>query len=261
MHYTAEGEGRASAERLFEPHTPASSAHFLVDRQGDVYQLACTSMVTWHAGRSLWRGQEDLNKRAIGIEFANYGYWRPGVFPGSAEEARKVGWLQAAHKNGGPVQLWEPFPEPQIKAGMALTQWLVETHPSVREIVGHDDVAPGRKFDPGPAFPLYRFNDALFPDSGLGPKQPKERLKRPPGRPPKEEQQQQFKQPPKRLYKVNDGPINVRAGPGQDFEVLPWGPLDQGAPVEILQEHGKWAYVEGRGGQRGYVWAQYLSPA
>jgi N-acetylmuramoyl-L-alanine amidase len=232
MHYTASGAGKASADYLFKPHQPASSAHFVVDRNGDVFQLADTGLVTWHAGKSLWRGIQYLNSHSIGIEFANWGYWRPKIQPATVAAAEKAGWLKARHKNGGPELLWEPYPEPQILAGTELTRWLLHTHPTIKEIVGHDDIAPGRKSDPGPLLQPFRY--VLWPDADIEPLERRDRLK------------------------VNASSLNMRGGPGTTFEVL--RSLKRGAVVTVVQDKGEWSFVEDSDGQ-GWVFDQYLTPA
>lgn len=148
MHYTAAGSGKASALYLFSPHKPPSSAHFVVDRDGTIFQISDTGMVTWHAGHSQWRGVIGINPHAIGIEIANHGWDYKGADA-----------IVARHKNGGPIQKWEPYTAAQLAAVKKLTNWLLlEAHPTIREIVGHDDIAPGRKSDPGPAFPMEDFH-------------------------------------------------------------------------------------------------------
>lgn len=224
QHYTAGGSGKGSAEYLFKAHSPASSAHFVVDRNGDVYQLADTSLVTWHAGQSAWRGLSFLNQYSIGIEFANLGYWRPGI-------AKFKAPLVAAHRNGGPVMEWEPYPEKQILAGLDLTKWLCEVHPTLVETVGHDDIAPKRKLDPGPAFPMERFRDVVTPDSADTP----------------------------RTYVVNTDDLNLRGGAGTGYAVI--ARLDSGAKVKMLQDGSPWDLVEAPGGKRGWVHGAYLTPA
>jgi len=168
MHYTAGGAGENSAQYLFRPHSPSSSAHFVIGRDGRTWQLSGIDNKTWHAGKSQWKGISGLNSHAIGIEFANYGYLHKTNNP--------TRWLIAAtndklvfegvpivarHKNGGPELGWEPYPIAQIEAGKRLTSWLLKAIPGIGEIVGHDDISPGRKADPGPAFPMAVFQALL----------------------------------------------------------------------------------------------------
>lgn len=122
IHYTA---GHDSLEWLTNPKSKAS-AHFLIGRKGKITQLVDTDHVAWHAGKSEYWGRKSVNKFSIGIELENLGNLK-GDF--------------------------EPFPEAQIGALLILIADLLDAYPSIKDIVGHCDVAPNRKIDPGPLFP------------------------------------------------------------------------------------------------------------
>ena len=98
------------------------SAHFLVRRTGEVVQFVSTDMRAWHAGVSCWQGQEQCNDFSIGVELE-----------GCDDEA---------------------YTDPQYEALNQLLGTLTKQYPDIRHdaIVGHSDIAPGRKTDPGPAF-------------------------------------------------------------------------------------------------------------
>src|SRR5260221_13254360 len=120
LHYT----GMASAERalkwLRDPESSVSS-HYFVFEDGRVAQLVDDKDRAWHAGKSFWAGETDINSRSLGIEIAN-----PG------------------HEFG-----YRAFPEPQIAAVIALCQELVRRYPIPPErVLAHSDVAPLRKEDP-----------------------------------------------------------------------------------------------------------------
>jgi N-acetylmuramoyl-L-alanine amidase len=237
MHYTAGGDGEESAKYLHKPHKPASSAHFVIDRDGSVIQISDTNRVTWHAGKSFWRGVSGLNGHAIGLEIANYGYWRTGIKPATQAQAESAGWLKARHKNGGGELLWEPYPEAQMAAVEELTAWILTTHPTIREIVGHDDISPGRKSDPGPAFPMERFQDLLHPmDSSPATTTTKSGE-----------------------YKVNAATLNVRGGPGTTFDLVKPA-LKKGALVTLLSEKADWSFIRTKAGKEGWVFSQYITP-
>ncbi len=112
------------------------SAHYVVDTDGTIFQLVPDHLCAWHAGQSYWRGQTALNHRSIGIELVNPGHsW--GL---------------------------EAFSAAQIATCLNLSQYLVHHHAiPAYNIVGHSDVAPQRKLDPGPHFPW-----ALFAKNGVG---------------------------------------------------------------------------------------------
>lgn len=135
LHYTS-GSAAGAFEDLLGPFV---SAHYLILEQLRVvhgklvvYQLVDEENRAWHAGRSAWRGRRNLNDTSIGIEIVNSG---PLTAPGDA-------------------RTWEPYTDAQIKALVALLRDLIRRYDiPPRNIVGHADVSPDRKIDPGPRFP------------------------------------------------------------------------------------------------------------
>lgn len=151
MHYTANSSAAAAVAWL---RTPASgvSAHVVIDQLGRVTQLVPFDTVARHAGKSELRDLRGLNAYSWGIELVN---------PGPAQRVGSRWYagghlcpnpVMTKHKHGGPWEAWAPFPEAQLAAAVELVRFL-----GAPEIVGHDDIAPGRKFDPGPAFPMAEF--------------------------------------------------------------------------------------------------------
>ena len=125
LHYTGMQTGEAALARLCDPEAKVSS-HYLVEEDGRVFRLVAEERRAWHAGVSFWKGEEGVNHASIGIEIVN-----PG------------------HEFG-----YRAFPEAQIAAVIALvadirTRWEIEDS----RIIGHSDVAPARKQDPGELFP------------------------------------------------------------------------------------------------------------
>lgn len=104
------------------------SAHFLIRRRGEVIQFVATDARAWHAGASHFDGRERCNDFSIGIE------------------------LEGTERH--------PFTDAQYRRLLALTRQLVQRHP-LRHVAGHSDIAPGRKWDPGPQFDWARYLDAL----------------------------------------------------------------------------------------------------
>jgi len=138
------------------------SAHFVVQRDGTVIQCVPCNQIAYHAGRSRWtdpktgRVFHNLNSCSIGIEIANCGDIDREKFPGTMGPplaGTPIPRVRAAHKNGGPVRAWEAYAPAQIAAVKELSRALVDRY-KLDDIVGHDDIAPDRKSDPGPAFPL-----------------------------------------------------------------------------------------------------------
>src|ERR1700756_2909632 len=144
LHYTGMESGQAALDRLRDPEASVS-AHYLVEEDGRVFRLVPEERRAWHAGVSFWKGRENLNGVSIGIEIVNRG-----------------------HEWG-----YDPYPEAQIKAVIELvtdirTRWIVAD----RDIVGHSDIAPDRKEDPGELFPWRRLAEAghgLWTEVGAAP--------------------------------------------------------------------------------------------
>src|SRR5690606_15513491 len=115
------------------------SAHYLIDDgSAKIYRLVGEGRRAWHAGDSQWQGRTWLNASTIGIELVNQGY-----------------------SEGPAGRYWQPYGEKQIEALIALLQDLVRRHELPPDsIIGHSDVAPQRKVDPGPLFPWKRLADA-----------------------------------------------------------------------------------------------------
>ncbi|MBQ1542889.1 MAG: N-acetylmuramoyl-L-alanine amidase [Caulobacteraceae bacterium] len=132
LHYTGMRGGEAALARLRDPAAKVS-AHYLVEEDGRVFSLVAEERRAWHAGKSFWRGEKDINSVSIGVEIVN-----PG------------------HEFG-----YRPFPDAQIAAVIELLgevrgRWDVAD----ARILGHSDVAPGRKQDPGELFPWKRLAEA-----------------------------------------------------------------------------------------------------
>ena len=124
LHYTGMPTADEALERLRDPEAKVS-AHYFIDEAGTVTRLVPEDKRAWHAGRSYWRGVTDVNSASIGIELAN-----PG------------------HEWG-----YRPFPEAQMEALLPLLADIVDRHRIPRaNVVGHSDIAPARKDDPGELF-------------------------------------------------------------------------------------------------------------
>ncbi|MDP3382740.1 MAG: N-acetylmuramoyl-L-alanine amidase [Phenylobacterium sp.] len=145
LHYTGMESGEAAIARLRDPEAKVSS-HYVVEEDGRIFTLVAEERRAWHAGVSFWKGERDINGRSIGIEIVN-----PG------------------HEFG-----YRPFPEAQIAAVIALaddirTRWMIADG----DIIGHSDVAPNRKIDPGELFPWKTLAEAghglwVEPDAAPG---------------------------------------------------------------------------------------------
>jgi N-acetylmuramoyl-L-alanine amidase len=124
LHYTGMEDGMAALHRLRDPQAKVS-AHYLIGEDGGIARLVAEDKRAWHAGASWWRGVSDVNSASIGIELVN-----PG------------------HEYG-----YQPFPNLQMTALIKLMMGIVSRHCVTRgNVVGHSDIAPSRKEDPGELF-------------------------------------------------------------------------------------------------------------
>lgn len=167
MHFTAGGPARTSAQWFANPLNKNSSAHVVIERDGSAIQCANFGTVAWHAGQSKWRRLSGLNQYALGVELANWGWLQAHSGMWLNTVGRPVANpVMAVHRNGNPDGStqpigWEPYPEAQFDAAVALVGALREAY-GIKEIQGHDDIAPGRKSDPGPAFDMARFRKLVL---------------------------------------------------------------------------------------------------
>jgi N-acetylmuramoyl-L-alanine amidase len=168
-HFTSGATALSSVDFWREPSAKGAEAHVIIDRDGTVYQIRRFDQRADHAGQSSWtcpRGKTYtwLNACTIGVEFANAGNDEPGRDAYDWAK-RQPGFtsMRAKHKHGGPAYDWEVYPEAQILAGIAVFQAITARY-HLDDVIGHDDIAPKRKLDPGPAFPMARLRLACgFP--------------------------------------------------------------------------------------------------
>lgn len=133
LHYTGMESGKAAEARLTDPSAEVS-AHYVVREDGVIVQMVAETRRAWHAGVSSWQGDSDLNSRSIGVEIVNGGHDFPA-----------------------PDGRLPPYPDAQIAAVISLCRAIQARHaiPAAR-IVGHSDISPARKADPGEHFPWQR---------------------------------------------------------------------------------------------------------
>jgi len=144
LHYTGMETGQAALDRMRDPEAKVS-AHYMIWEDGRIDQLVAEDRRAWHAGVATWQGDDDLNSRSIGIEIVNGG-----------------------HDIRLPDGSLPPYPHDQIAAVIELCRAIIARHeiPQSR-IVGHSDIAPLRKQDPGEHFPwehLARAGIGVWPD-------------------------------------------------------------------------------------------------
>ncbi|MDE2476226.1 MAG: N-acetylmuramoyl-L-alanine amidase [Alphaproteobacteria bacterium] len=187
LHYTGMQTGAAAVARLCDPEAGVS-AHYTVDEDGTVFSHVPEERRAWHAGISFWAGARDVNARSIGIEIVN-----PG------------------HEFG-----YRSFPDVQIEAVIELAREVIQRRKiPVARVLGHSDVAPARKMDPGELFP---WGKLALAGVGLWPQTRRHRLNVP----------------------FEDGLRTFGYGLPPDMEVQP------PTVIEAFQRHFRPARIDGR---------------
>ncbi|MDP8912656.1 MAG: N-acetylmuramoyl-L-alanine amidase [Pseudomonadota bacterium] len=240
MHFTYGGTARSSAEWFRTKRANGSSAHIVIERDGSIIQCVPFDRVAWHAGRSRWKNLVGLNNHSIGIELANWGYLQRAGDGWACYTGTRINEpVVATHKNGNPDGStrpigWEAYPEVQIAAAAGVVAALVESY-SVNEILGHDDISPTRKWDPGPAFDMATFRARVFGGRG-------------------------YDGDVRVRVTAADG-LNLRSGPASSFAALELLPV--GTELEPLSTNGKWIEVsvyggDGRPRATGWIHSHYV---
>jgi N-acetylmuramoyl-L-alanine amidase len=233
FHYTAGKNATSSINWLTNPESKAS-AHLILARDGTICQLAPFNVKTWHAGISHWEGLSGLNSYSIGIEMDNAGPLKKvgdkyQAWFGTLYAEDQV--VYAKHRLDNEPCWWQAYTEVQIQRALELAQLLVR-HYDLKDLVGHEDIAPDRKRDPGPAFPLEHVRATV-----LG----------------REEEERE-------RYDVTASTLNIRSGPGVEFPSVA-EPLKRGTTVVLLEKRDRWSKVElaENGDIEGWVHNQFLS--
>jgi len=206
LHFTAD-TNPSSTISWFKSKDAKASAHLLIDRSGNVTQFVKFNQKAWHAGVSEWKNLEGLNSFSVGIELTNTGrlskigdkyFFGKTIIP-------EKDVINLTHKNESSSAYWQTYTPIQLQVAKAITQTLVK-HYDMLDVLGHDDIAPGRKSDPGPAFPMLDFKPVHILD-----------------------------------YYILTSNVNFRIGPSKNdkaIEVLPKGSL-----VKELERKGDWSRI------------------
>ena len=181
------------------------------------------NVIGWHAGQSQWTDRSGqrfsgLNSHTIGVEIENWGpLKRTGAgwvsWTGAAVDSGKV--VEARHKFGVPDGGWEIFTEAQIDSTIDAAQAICSEY-GIDEIVGHDDISPGRKSDPGPAWKMDSFKAKVFGRSETGVAV---------------------------LVVRSPTGLNIRSGPGAGHSLVRPTPLPTGTQVIVHEAEGRWRFV------------------
>ncbi len=240
LHDTAGRLDKGNSVGWFLKKEAKASAHLVVERDGSITQMVPFNVKAWHAGRSVLGGRSGCNAFSVGIEIVNPGKMEK-VEGGYQPWFRKLyteqdGMIRPASTRYHGDGYWMDYTEAQIEAVSGICCALADKY-GMTFIEPHWFVSPGRKVDTNPLFPLEHVRSLAFGRSGEG-DDSAERT-------------------------VNATSLNVRGGPGIEFEKMDWGPLKGGTIVQVLEqdqdEQGRtWSYVAA-GNNKGWVSERYLS--
>lgn len=248
VHFTGGSSAESAINWLTNPQAKAS-AHVVIGRDGRITQLLPFDTIAWHAGASTYGNRKGYNHFSIGIELDNPGRLKRtegGEFLASFGRKYPADQVIAAtHRNERAESYWLAYTEEQIEATFDLCSALCATYP-VREILGHEEIAPGRKDDPGPAFPLDRLRQRLItrgrdeetafqrkPDGDIDPNVPA-----------------------RGKGFVTASKLNFRAEPRPTADAVA-PPLPRGTVVDILDQKSGWHQVRVNG-KVGWLKSEFL---
>jgi N-acetylmuramoyl-L-alanine amidase len=225
IHYTAGSSAKSSADWLQRPDVKAS-AHIVVGKQGEIFQLVSFDKISWHAGESAYGGRTGFNKFSIGIELDNPGFLvQVGnefiASFGTKYPANEV--IQAVHRNETAPRFWHIYTEAQILACEEICLALISKYPSISQILGHEEIAPGRKQDPGPAFPLDKFRNKILHSN--------------------RQDDVDEVNPLFTKGKVITDKLNIREGAGVEFQKVAL-PLALNKELQVMGERNGWYHVK-----------------
>lgn len=235
IHYTAGRDGERSAQYLASDSVKAS-AHIVLDRSGHIYQLVPFNIISWHAGRSSYQGRSGFNQYAIGIEIDNAGVLEPigdKFISWFGKSYGKDEVLKAKHRNESIERYWHTYTEQQIDLTQQICEQLMESYPSIKTILGHEEIAVGRKQDPGPAFPLDKLKSLLLDNRADTKPLIAENT----------------------IAYVDVNQLNIRVFPSLQSGLVA-APLRKGTQVSILAKQGNWYKV--RTEIEGWISADYV---
>lgn len=233
--------------------SPNSSANCLIDRKGIITQFAPMNVKTWHAGKSKWNGRDLCNGFTIGIEHDNPGILQrvgPGIYKGvtTIKEGPApygpdchIAHAQTPQHGAG---YWLAYSDEQIEASTALLRALIVTYPSIKEIITHWLISPGRKIDTNPFFPLDQIRERVL--GNADPKPVKKADTKPAA--------------PIADATVIASALNVRGLPAIDAAI--GFKLRNGARVDIQEKYGDWYRIIAADapnkGKTGFVFGKYV---
>lgn len=223
IHYTAGRDAKSSALYLADNAVKAS-AHIVIGKEGEIYQLVPFDTIAWHAGISSYGNRSGYNQYSVGIEIDNAGVLEKTgneyqAWFGKKYQENEV--LKATHRNESSPRYWQVYTQAQIETCERVCSLLIEKY-GIKQILGHEEISVGRKQDPGPAFPLDRMRDRLLDNNR------------------KADGEADLVHPSGGAVAIDK--LNIRAGAGTQFDKVAL-PLTTGKKVAILEERNGWYRV------------------
>jgi len=225
IHYTAGRNAESSAKYLQKQEVKAS-AHLVIGRNGEIYQVVPFNKISWHAGKSSYGGKSEFNNYSIGIELDNAGTLSKTGNDFQSWFGKKYmqsDVMEAVHRNESEPRFWHIYTEKQLEVNEEVARVLLDKYKAIINILGHEEISQDRKQDPGPAFPLDRFRRLIFGDNRT------------------DELTDMQSLPSTGL--IIPGKLNIREGAGSSYEKVA-KPLVSGQQVEILEEENGWYRVK-----------------
>jgi N-acetylmuramoyl-L-alanine amidase len=224
IHYTAGSSAESSVKTLMDPAAKAS-AHLVIGRDGSITQLAPFNVITWHAGESSYNGRTGFNKYSIGIEIDNAGILNKredGYYSWFGRKYEEKDVVKAIHRNETLPAYWHAYTEQQILLVYDICAMLKKAY-GIKFILGHEEISPKRKVDPGPAFPLDKLRDRILAGARDSDKDESTVVKN--------------------SGEVVATKLNIRSAPAETADKVAM-PLNQGAKLKIVESKDGWYKVQ-----------------
>ena len=236
IHYTATNNINGDIRTLYES-TKEASVQFVIDTDGKVVQLMPANKIAWHAGKSRMGNRTGMNKYSIGIEIVNPGYLVErsdgSLVTWYNQIVKRENAVKLSHKNENIERFWHNYTNEQINAAIELCQALCDAY-NITNIVGHDDISPGRKQDPGPAFPLEKIQTIVLDDRN---------------------ESLNIVETEKLFNTVKVDQLNIRQSGNTNAKKIAL-PLAKGQQLRIIEEKNGWRKVETK--ITGWVKSDYI---
>ncbi|GFD95851.1 hypothetical protein KUL156_31810 [Alteromonas sp. KUL156] len=258
IHFTAGSSLHSSVDVLTNADSGVS-AHFAIGRSGDIVQMLPTNRIAWHAGESVYAGRRGLNRYSIGIELDNAGQLKAkedGLFEswfGSTYDESEV--IAARHPHQSFKGYWHKYTDIQIAATMSLCRLLCEHYP-ISTVVGHDEIAPSRKVDPGPAFPMEELRKSLVQSTEKKESHSDKSSERGLHTQIRDKVIDVTSSQKRHVANVSANSLNVRTGPSI-LSPLVEPALYKGEVLNVLEKRGEWAKVSFT--KTGWVNTHYIN--